>query len=89
MSNATALVPSSATARRIVTEQRGSWRWQDAFRIATYEQYTTRDGRLVWRSVDRSRKLSLPQIRALGLGGLRHGSLHHKPVLAPHVAAEA
>ena len=66
---------------RIVTHERGSWRYQEAYSVAEYWPYITRDGRLVWRSCGARGKYSRPQLRRLGLDTLPHGSLHHRPIV--------
>jgi len=66
--------------QRIVTVERGSWRWQDAFAISTYEPRVTRAGRVVWSLVAKTGKLSMPQVRRLGYDHLPKGSLHNRPV---------
>lgn len=66
------------TAQRIVTSQRGSWRWQKAYRIATYAPSIGRDGVIRWWSIGRSAKYSLPQLVRNGSWGMQHGSLHRK-----------
>lgn len=70
------------TVQRIVSRPRGSWKFQDAFTIATYTPHRTRDGRWVWRSIGRLRgKWSMPQLRRLGIySHLERGSLHHRPI---------
>jgi|WetSurSiteA1Bulk_404760.scaffolds.fasta_scaffold128868_2 hypothetical protein len=65
--------------KRIVTECRGSWKWQDAYRVARYQMMRAQDGRLLWESVGRGPKYSLPQLSARGIS-LDHGSLHHQAV---------
>ena len=57
----------------IVTAQRGSWRWQDAYKVAEYRAREN-DGYLVWYPVRHSGKMSMPQLRAAGLAHLRRGS---------------
>jgi hypothetical protein len=67
-------------AASMVAEARGTWRWQDAYRIATYGVRRTRDGRLLWYSYSRSRKLSEPQVRREGWHYDTEGTLHHRPI---------
>jgi hypothetical protein len=55
------------SCKRIVTEQRGSWQWQDAFRVATYRATLADNGAVVWRSAWRSRKYSAPQMGRAGI----------------------
>src|SRR5438105_4550104 len=65
----------------VVSCPRGSWKWQNAYRVVSYRMHRTRDGRMVWKSYARlTGKLSEPQIRRNGYGNLPVGSLHHKPV---------
>jgi hypothetical protein len=49
---------------RIVTHERGSWRWQDAYSIAKYVARRDRHGKLRWYSMNYGRRLkySMPQI---------------------------
>ena len=61
--------------KRIVTSQRGSWRWQNAFRIATYEARLDRNGVMRYWSVDLSPKYSEPQLRRAGIDYIK-GSAH-------------
>lgn len=69
------------TVSRIVSSPRGSWRWQDAYRIATYAPSRTKDGRWIWQSIGSGPKLSMPQIRRNPrYAGLAVGSLHHRPI---------
>ena len=72
---------TTAATRRIVTAPMGSWRWQNAYKIATYGMKLAKNGKVLWESVGSSRKLSYPQIESLNLDHLAHGSLHNKPVL--------
>ena len=67
--------------KRIVTSQRGTWIWQDAFRVAIYEPGFLKSGKLVWKSIYNSQKYSRPQLRKLGWGpGSKHGSMHNVPL---------
>jgi len=77
---------SRITTKRIVSECRGSWKWQDAFRVAKYSAALMDDGRILWKSASHGPKLSAPQMyhniakagplmREWGLG-----SLHNAPV---------
>jgi len=66
--------------QRIVTDQKRSWRWQDAYVIATYRPHVTRDGRTVWESVSRSGRYSRPQLGDRW-NRIAHGSLHHRPIV--------
>lgn len=63
--------------RRIVTSCRGSWRWQNAYRIATYAPALLKNGKLVWKSISTSPKYSWPQLVRSGLDSLPMGSLHN------------
>ncbi len=62
----------------IVTKPRGSWIWQDAYGISTYEPYVTKTGRVLLRSVSQSSKYSWPQLRHRAKN-LPQGSLHNVP----------
>ncbi len=64
---------------RVVTTPRGSWRWQQAYRLATYAPAQTRRGRMVWRRVEASGKISEPQMRRCGITAT-HGGLHMRRV---------
>jgi hypothetical protein len=70
--------------QRIVTTQRGSWKWQDAFRINTYTARLMDDGRVLWETANAGNKVSEPQLRewakSMGYSSLRHGSMHNVPV---------
>jgi hypothetical protein len=68
------------TVSRIVSEQKGSWRWQDAYRKATYAPHLTCDGRWVWKSYCRTRKFAATRATADLFRAYCRGSLHHKPV---------
>lgn len=63
----------------IVTSAKGAWQYQDAFRVAQYAPYITRDGRVLLRSVGRSAKYSWPQLRREGFTAsiTSIGSLHN------------
>ena len=81
-------------AKAIITCQRGSWRWQNAYSIAYYAPRIRRchqAGRststMVWTLVGSTRKLSMPQIRRMGLGDLPLGGMHCKPVSAADLMA--
>ena len=65
--------------QRIVTSEMGSWKWQNAYRIATYEARAGVDGVLRWWSVGRSGKYSDPQLRRYGYSDrLMWGGIHRK-----------
>lgn len=69
------------TTRRIVTAERGSWIWQDAYGVVEYIPHQTRKGVWVWKSHRRIiGKASFPQLVRAGYGDLPIGSLHHKPL---------
>jgi hypothetical protein len=70
---------------RLVTEQRGSWKWQDAFRKAYYEiRYSPRRKYHYFVSVARSGKFPLTRGRG---AGLPKGGLHNHPVPAEMLMA--
>lgn len=62
--------------------ERGSWRWQDAYRIQSYNIVLSYDtGRVLYKSGARvTGKRSFPQIRAEGIEFDTTGSLHNQPV---------
>ncbi len=68
------------TQKRIVTAPRGSWKWQDAYRVAEYRPRKCKNGRIVWESFSRSGKYSLPQLSKSEYADLPRGSLHNWPV---------
>lgn len=68
-------------AVRIVTEQKGSWKWQDAYRIAHYAPVKAENGKILWRAYSHSRKLSAPQLaRIYGNDRPEMYSIHNTPV---------
>jgi hypothetical protein len=77
-------LPESISSRktyRVVTVPRGSWRWQDAFRVVRYRVRQARDGRALWYAAENvTGKMSMPQLRGLGWGDTPRGTLHHRPV---------
>ena len=46
----------------IVTACMGSWKWQNAYRVATYRPRLAKNGKVVWESVGQSNKMSQPQL---------------------------
>lgn len=64
----------------IVTRPRGAWRWQNAYGISKYVPTRTARGDWVWRAVTSTGKYSEPQLRGMGHGGTRRGSLHSVPL---------
>jgi len=69
---------------RIVSRQRGSWKYQDAYGVVKYDIYVTKRGRVVYKSVrDIVRKASWPQLKRAGYAHLPVGSLHMHAVNAP------
>lgn len=74
---------TTGLAYRVVTERRGSWRWQDAYRIATYEpRLRARGAGYIWVSVYRGPKFAKTRANRDRYHDLRSGSLHHKPARA-------
>lgn len=66
------------TIKTIVTCQRGSWKWQNAYRIAIYAPRQTVDGRTVWANVGYATgKMSMPQIRRSVFNGILEGGMHN------------
>lgn len=71
------------TLQRIVTERRGSWKWQDAYRIATYAPRLRANGAgYVWQSLYRGPKFAKTRANGARWLALRSGSLHNKPARA-------
>lgn len=71
---------------RIVTEQKGSWKWQDAYRITYYEATILKNDTVAWVSYSSSRKMSAPQLGSR-FNAMDHGSLHHRPIKMNEAAA--
>ncbi len=70
--------------KSIVTSCRGSWQWQDAYRIAWYSPVLCKDGRVRWQSNGQSGKISSPQLRRQGCydnPNYLSGSQHNTPVI--------
>lgn len=75
-------------AVRIVTEQKGSWKWQDAYRVAWYRvRYSPRQKRHFWQSETRSGKFAMNSSNMERYDGIPHGSLHNHPVSGEELAA--
>ena len=74
-------INSNGEINRVVTSQKGSWRWQDAYRIATYEAHTTRDGRLIFRSLGRGDKFAATKATAGYWNKYSTGSLHNTAIV--------
>jgi hypothetical protein len=73
---------NTVTARAIVSECKGSWRWQDAYRTAWYGiRYSPRQHCHFFRSVALGRKMSGPQLSQAGID-YPSGSLHNRRVPA-------
>lgn len=65
---------------RVVTERRGSWKWQDAFRRAGYVAVQKVDGSgFYWKSVERSYKFAKLRSNAHMWRTCPDGSLHGRP----------
>lgn len=62
---------------RITTEERGSWKYQDAFRMSTYLPSVTRDGRRILRSVNRGSKFACIKRTAHLWRQYNQGSVHN------------
>lgn len=57
------------TVQTIVSRPKGSWRYQDAFAVSTYQlQWSPRMGRFVWKMVDRTGKMSWKKAVRSGKG---------------------
>lgn len=77
------------TVTTIVTRQRGSWKWQDAYGISTYAPKRTKKGKWVWEQVGTRGKWSWPQLRRHGLACLPLGSKHHREMTPAELSAMA
>lgn len=76
------------TCLRIVAMARGSWRWQNAYRVVRYRVRALKNGKVAWYAAERvTGKCSMPQLRRLGFGDLPLGSLHHRRVIDPEALA--
>ena len=51
-----------AMQRRIITAQKGSWKWHDAFRVVEYYLEFNLATGWIWRGYNHSRKMSYPQL---------------------------
>lgn len=67
--------------KRIVTVPRGSWKWQNAYRVVEYRVHKTNKGKYIWQFHQAiTGKHSLPQLRRMGHGGLPVGGTHNHPL---------
>ena len=65
----------------IVSECMGSWKWQNAYCVATYRPRLAKNAKVVWESVGRSDKMSQPQLIRNGWEYSDFmGSFHNQPV---------
>lgn len=80
---------STFTVHAIVTRQRGSWKYQDAYGVSTYAPKLTKRGVWVWAAVGSHGKYSWPQLRRNGLSSLPLGSKHHRPLTPAELSAMA
>lgn len=80
---------NTLTVQAIVTRQRGSWKYQDAYGISTYAPKQTKTGKWVWEQVGTRGKWSAPQLRRNGLSDLPHGGKHHRPMTPAEISAMA
>ena len=73
----------------VVTEQKGSWRWQNAYRQVNYRIVRCPRGRTLyqWEACSRGPKQSEPQLRHATRDAV--GTLHHRPVTLAMLAALA
>lgn len=78
------------TTQRIVTAPMGAWKWQAAYRVATYAARPDQSGIIRWWSASWSGKYSEPQLRRAGLWDqLPHGSIHRRALTAEEIAQGA
>lgn len=80
---------SALTVHAIVTRQRGSWKYQDAYGVSTYAPKLTKRGKWVWEQVGTHGKYSWPQLRRNGLVTLPLGGKHHREMTPAEVSAMA
>lgn len=84
------MTATTFTVQSIVTRQRGSWKYQDAYGLSTYAPHRTKDGRWVWKSVGSCGKYSWPQLRRMGTTTrLPLGGKHHRPLTPAELSAMA
>jgi hypothetical protein len=83
----TSRIKHSLMIRARVSVQRGSWKWQDAYRIASYRLQRLRNGKLALVSYAQSSKLSAPQVARSGVALHARSSLHFcsGPALRPYL----
>lgn len=77
---------ASITTTSLVTEERGSWQWQDAYRVAGYSGRIADDGRALWSVESHSGKISLPQSRNYDYE--YSGGLHNRPIVRREAVAQ-
>lgn len=77
------------TITSLVTRQRGSWKYQDAYGVSTYQPKQTKTGKWVWESVNSRGKWSMPQIKRYQINHDFVGGLHHKPMSPAEISAMA
>jgi len=70
----------SLVTTSIVKEAMGSWKWQQPYRRVMYVGYLAKNGKVLWRSYDRGRKLSWPQIRRFGFQADYYYSMHNHQI---------
>jgi len=59
--------PAKREVTTLVTRPRGSWKWQDAFAISTYQLTVGHMGEAIYKFVGRSAKFSEPQLKRYGI----------------------
>jgi hypothetical protein len=73
----------------IVTYPRGSWKWQDAYRVVAYRLHKTRDGRWIWKYHHQVRgKSSWAQLKRSGWTNqpkIKIGGLHNSLITDPEL----
>lgn len=64
----------------VVTYPRGSWKYQDAYRVARYIPRQTKSGKWIWVNDGYATgKMSEPQLRRAGWNTVVH-SYHNQPI---------
>jgi len=73
---------SYTSVKRIVTSEKGSWKWQDAYRESRYIPVQKKDGTgYYWKSVAQSNKFAHTKATA-HFWAIGQGSLNNRPAFA-------
>lgn len=74
-----ATINNGFEVKRVTTEKRGSWKWQNAFRTSTYTPRLNKRGDWIWVSTYRGGKFAYIKATAYKWKEFGAGSLHQKP----------